>query len=354
MVLRVLTTLMLGKARWICSPNESVLTMLSDGGMPCEKSSSLAMSIKHLAVEVSRTSQAERLQRGRVVRRVDDDRAEGSGVGKGAEADPRVLLLPDVEGWIAVDVGFGAGQGLGHIAGADGHVVAKLDQAGADRPADAARAEDTELHGLPPVRSLWYTTRQTCLSSGRYYRDRSVSCQGQLTGEGTMVDDPRSARQKILAVASERFYREGFRAVGIDTIIAEAGVGCYRDTCSSEEIVKLAEAQDRRDASAAGQGKRLRGRTPGRGPGQVAIGNAATKPGSSPGCARAADSRSLTDCGLGPHPTTAIDRQPLERSTSRARQLTISPTREIGSPPAKCETAWASRFGNPSVSGRCE
>lgn len=33
--------------------------------------------------------------------------------------------------------------------------------------------------------------------------------------------------------------------------IAEAGVGCYRDTCSSQDIVQLAEAQDQRAAEAA-------------------------------------------------------------------------------------------------------
>lgn len=94
------------------------------------------MSIKHLAVEVSRTSQAERLQRGRAVGRVDDDRAEGRGVGEGAETHLRVLLLPDGDGRIAVDVGFCAGQGLGHIAGADRHVVAEVGQPRADGPTD--------------------------------------------------------------------------------------------------------------------------------------------------------------------------------------------------------------------------
>jgi AcrR family transcriptional regulator len=34
----------------------------------------------------------------------------------------------------------------------------------------------------------------------------------------------KSAREKILDTAGELFYKQGFRAVGIDTIIAEAGV----------------------------------------------------------------------------------------------------------------------------------
>jgi len=55
-----------------------------------------------------------------------------------------------------------------------------------------------------------------------------------------MADDPRSARQKILEVASARFYRDGFRAVGIDTIIAESGVAkmtLYRHFPSKDDLI---------------------------------------------------------------------------------------------------------------------
>ena len=55
-----------------------------------------------------------------------------------------------------------------------------------------------------------------------------------------MADDPRSARQKILDVASKRFYRDGFRAVGIDTIIAESGVAkmtLYRHFPSKDDLI---------------------------------------------------------------------------------------------------------------------
>ena len=55
-----------------------------------------------------------------------------------------------------------------------------------------------------------------------------------------MADDPRSARQKILTAAHERFYRDGFRAVGIDTIIAESGVAkmtLYRHFASKDDLI---------------------------------------------------------------------------------------------------------------------
>lgn len=55
-----------------------------------------------------------------------------------------------------------------------------------------------------------------------------------------MAGNSGSARQKILAVASERFYRDGFRAVGIDTIIAESGVAkmtLYRHFPSKDELI---------------------------------------------------------------------------------------------------------------------
>ena len=48
MVFSVFTTLASGKDRWICSPRLSVFTGFSDGGMPCEKSSGLAMSMMTL------------------------------------------------------------------------------------------------------------------------------------------------------------------------------------------------------------------------------------------------------------------------------------------------------------------
>jgi AcrR family transcriptional regulator len=50
----------------------------------------------------------------------------------------------------------------------------------------------------------------------------------------------KSARARILEAATELFYREGIRAVGIDTIIARSGVAkmsLYRNFASKDDLV---------------------------------------------------------------------------------------------------------------------
>jgi len=50
----------------------------------------------------------------------------------------------------------------------------------------------------------------------------------------------RSARDRILDAASTLFYRDGYRAVGIDTIVAESGVAkmtLYRHFASKDELI---------------------------------------------------------------------------------------------------------------------
>ena len=123
-VFRALTTRAAGKARWICSPSESVLQTVSEGGMPREKSRGLAMSKRTLpsrfgppacsassevAPEVALTTQL----------------AVRGGLGEGAEPELGVLLAPDVERRVAVLVGFVACQGRRRIARADHHLVAE-------------------------------------------------------------------------------------------------------------------------------------------------------------------------------------------------------------------------------------
>jgi AcrR family transcriptional regulator len=52
--------------------------------------------------------------------------------------------------------------------------------------------------------------------------------------------EEKSARARILATATELFYREGIRAVGIDTIIARSGVAkmsLYRNFASKDDLV---------------------------------------------------------------------------------------------------------------------
>jgi len=55
----------------------------------------------------------------------------------------------------------------------------------------------------------------------------------------TTTRDP-SARKRILETAQKLFYRNGFRAVGIDTIVAEAGVAkmsLYRHFPSKDDLI---------------------------------------------------------------------------------------------------------------------
>lgn len=55
------------------------------------------------------------------------------------------------------------------------------------------------------------------------------------------VDVRRTARERILDTAAELFYREGIRAVGIDTIISRSGVAkmsLYRNFASKDDLVR--------------------------------------------------------------------------------------------------------------------
>ncbi len=49
-----------------------------------------------------------------------------------------------------------------------------------------------------------------------------------------------SARQHLLDVASDLFYREGIRAIGVDTIVAQSGVGkatLYRHFATKDDLI---------------------------------------------------------------------------------------------------------------------
>ncbi len=55
-----------------------------------------------------------------------------------------------------------------------------------------------------------------------------------------MAEPRKSARERILDAAAELFYREGIRAVGIDTVIAQSGVAkmsLYRNFASKDDLV---------------------------------------------------------------------------------------------------------------------
>jgi AcrR family transcriptional regulator len=55
-----------------------------------------------------------------------------------------------------------------------------------------------------------------------------------------MVDGAGAARRRILDTAARLFYRDGFRAVGIDTIVAESGIAkmtLYRHFPSKDDLI---------------------------------------------------------------------------------------------------------------------
>jgi AcrR family transcriptional regulator len=55
-----------------------------------------------------------------------------------------------------------------------------------------------------------------------------------------MAGSPRSTRQHILDTATELFFREGYRAVGVDTIIERSGVAkmtLYRHFSSKNDLI---------------------------------------------------------------------------------------------------------------------
>jgi len=59
-----------------------------------------------------------------------------------------------------------------------------------------------------------------------------------------------SARERILATASELFYREGIRAIGVDTVVARSGV-------SKTSLYRLFESKDALIAAFAAEQDRL-------------------------------------------------------------------------------------------------
>ena len=63
----------------------------------------------------------------------------------------------------------------------------------------------------------------------------------------TTTEKKRSARERILETAERLFYAEGIRAVGVDRIIAEAGVAkmtLYNHFASKDDLI-LAALQHR-------------------------------------------------------------------------------------------------------------
>ncbi|MBO0780641.1 MAG: TetR/AcrR family transcriptional regulator [Ktedonobacteraceae bacterium] len=65
-----------------------------------------------------------------------------------------------------------------------------------------------------------------------------------------MTAAPSVARQRLLEVASDLFYREGIRAIGVDTIVEQSGVGkatLYRHFPTKDDLIAAyLEEEDRR------------------------------------------------------------------------------------------------------------
>jgi AcrR family transcriptional regulator len=85
--------------------------------------------------------------------------------------------------------------------------------------------------------------RQVCLS----VKERKAATmsipplpQLEMPGQAAQAGAAKSARQRILDTAIALFYRDGIRAVGIDTIIAQSGVAkmsLYRHFASKDDLV---------------------------------------------------------------------------------------------------------------------
>ena len=63
-----------------------------------------------------------------------------------------------------------------------------------------------------------------------------------MSSDSTVVlpDEPLTPRERILAVAGRLFYRDGYRAIGVDRVIAEAGVAkatFYRHFASKDDLI---------------------------------------------------------------------------------------------------------------------
>ena len=81
------------------------------------------------------------------------------------------------------------------------------------------------------------------MKSGRVAADPGGTEPGNAAGPGRQprsARDSRPARERILDTAAELFYRDGYGAVGVDTIIEQAGVAkmtLYRNFASKDELI---------------------------------------------------------------------------------------------------------------------
>lgn len=89
------------------------------------------------------------------------------------------------------------------------------------------------------IHKEWYDTDKSVSFSMRSIQTSLYRVKGKQI-EKSMTGSTRSARQQILDTAADLFFREGYRAVGIDTIIERSGVAkmtLYRHFASKDELI---------------------------------------------------------------------------------------------------------------------
>jgi hypothetical protein len=96
-VFKALTTFASGKARWICSPSESVLATSSVGGSLREVER-VGDVEEHLPVQVLRPCRFEHRDRPRALGRVHDELGFGCCFLRRRQLDPGMRILPTAEG----------------------------------------------------------------------------------------------------------------------------------------------------------------------------------------------------------------------------------------------------------------
>src|SRR6266705_492616 len=103
-----------------------------------------------LAGEVSFARGAQRLERGRSRRGVDEDFSVCRRVRKGDELGLRVRLDPRVEWWITHVIRLRFGHCFRDVACAEDHLMAEFHEFAANRSSDRTRSQDTDFQRYAP------------------------------------------------------------------------------------------------------------------------------------------------------------------------------------------------------------
>jgi hypothetical protein len=96
-VFRVFTTRASGKARWICSPSESVLVGVQAGWHTLAEVQRVGYIHQHLTLQVFGSCQLQGGNRGHTTGTVEQHLALGGCLGKGLECDCGIIYMPNLE-----------------------------------------------------------------------------------------------------------------------------------------------------------------------------------------------------------------------------------------------------------------